>query len=142
MAVLDTVRKATADGDPDFLREGSYFPSLLKPRCRAGRALPAVAQEAYVSGVSTGRVDSLVRPPGIEGIGKREVSRICRASTPRSRRSAPGRSPTRPVLATGLVGTDAAGSAACRQSVEVDAFLLDNQGPSVHLGVDRSDVLA
>jgi transposase-like protein len=137
MAVLDTVRKAIAEGDPDFLREGvrvlaqavmeaevteltglphgerdperrltrrngyrdrrwdtrvgtvdlaiprvrdgSYFPSLLEPRRRAERALAAVVQEAYVSGVSTRRVDDLVRALGIEGISKSEVSRICAA---------------------------------------------------------------
>jgi putative transposase len=135
MAVLDTVRKAIAEGDQDFLREGvrvlaqavmeaevteltglphgerdperrltrrngyrdrrwdtrvgtvelaiprvrdgSYFPSLLEPRRRAERALLAVVQEAYVSGVSTRRVDDLVRALGIEGISKSEVSRIC-----------------------------------------------------------------
>src|SRR5690554_3729891 len=33
------------------LRQGSYFPSLLKPRRRAERALVAVVQEAYVQGV-------------------------------------------------------------------------------------------
>ena len=39
------------------VRDGSYFPSLLEPRRRAERALLAVVQEAYVSGVSTRRVD-------------------------------------------------------------------------------------
>ena len=120
MAVLDTVRKAIAEGDVDFLREGvrvlaqavmeaevseltglpkgernpaerlthrngyrdrrwdtrvgtialaipkvrdgSYLPSLLEPRRRTERAL-AVVQEAYVSGVSTRRVDDLVVVP-------------------------------------------------------------------------------
>ncbi|MEX2185007.1 MAG: IS256 family transposase [Chloroflexota bacterium] len=137
MAVLDTVRKAIADGDVDFLREGmrvlaqaimeaevtevtgvahgrrdpdarmthrngyrerrwdtrvgtidlavprvrdgSYLPSLLDPRRRTERALLAVIQEAYVSGVSTRRVDDLVRAMGIDGISKSEVSRICAA---------------------------------------------------------------
>ena len=112
MALLEMLRKATADGDVDFLREGmrvlaqavmeaevtevtgvahgrrdpdarvthrngyrerrwdtrggtidlaiprvrdgSYLPSLLDPRRRTERALLAVIQEAYVSGVSTG----------------------------------------------------------------------------------------
>jgi hypothetical protein len=137
MAVLETVRKAIADGDVDFLREGvrvlaeavmeaevteltgvphgerdperrlthrngyrerrwdtrvgtiplavprirdgSYLPSLLEPRRRAERALLAVVQEAYVSGVSTRRVDDLVRALGIAGISRSEVSRICAA---------------------------------------------------------------
>ena len=43
------------------LREGSYFPSLLEPRRRSERALLAVVQQAYVEGVSTRRVDDLVR---------------------------------------------------------------------------------
>ena len=59
------------------VRDGSYFPSLLEPRRRAERALLAVVQEAYVSGVSTRRVDDLVRALGIEGISRSEVSRIC-----------------------------------------------------------------
>jgi len=135
MALLEMLRKATADGDTDFLREGvrilaqavmeaevrdltgaakgernpaerlthrngyrerrwdtrvgtielavprvrdgSYLPSLLDPRRRTERALLAVVQEAYVSGVSTRRVDDLVRAMGIEGMSKSEVSRIC-----------------------------------------------------------------
>lgn len=59
------------------LREGSYFPSLLEPRRRAERVLLAVVQEAYVLGVSTRKVDDLVRRLGLDGISKSEVSRIC-----------------------------------------------------------------
>ena len=56
---------------------GSYFPSLLQPRRRAEHALLAVVQEAYVHGVSTRKVDELLRALGLEGISKSEVSRIC-----------------------------------------------------------------
>jgi len=59
------------------LRRGSYFPSLLRPRRRAERALLAVVQEAYVQGVSTRKVDELVQALGLEGISRSEVSRIC-----------------------------------------------------------------
>ena len=59
------------------LREGSYFPSLLEPRRRSERALLAVIQQAYVEGVSTRRVDDLVKALGCEGISKSQVSRIC-----------------------------------------------------------------
>jgi putative transposase len=59
------------------LRMGSYFPSLLEPRRRAERALLAVIQEAYVLGVSTRKMETLVQALGMEGISKSEVSRIC-----------------------------------------------------------------
>jgi putative transposase len=59
------------------LREGSYFPSLLEPRKRSEKALLAVVQEAYVKGVSTRKVDDLVRALGLSGISKSKVSRIC-----------------------------------------------------------------
>ena len=60
------------------LREGSFFPSLLERRRRVDRALFAVVMEAYVHGVSTRKVDDLVRALGIDaGLSKSEVSRIC-----------------------------------------------------------------
>ena len=60
------------------LRDGSYFPSLLEPRRRSEKALLAVIQQAYVEGVSTRRVDDLVKALGCEGISKSQVSRICK----------------------------------------------------------------
>ena len=57
---------------------GVYFPSLLEPRRRAEKALQAVVVEAYVKGVSTRKVDDLVRALGIDGISRSEVSRICK----------------------------------------------------------------
>ena len=60
------------------LRTGSFFPSLLERRRRIDRALFCVVMEAYVHGVSTRKVDDLVRALGINaGISKSEVSRIC-----------------------------------------------------------------
>jgi putative transposase len=59
------------------VRPGTYFPSLLHPRRRAEQALLAVVQEAYVHGVSTRKVDELVKALGLDGLSKSEVSRIC-----------------------------------------------------------------
>jgi putative transposase len=59
------------------VRDGSFFPALLEPRRRAERALAAVVQEAYVHGVSTRRVDDLVKALGMAGISKSQVSRVC-----------------------------------------------------------------
>lgn len=59
------------------VRPGTYFPSLLHPRRRAEQALLAVVQEAYVHGVSTRKVDELVKALGLDGMSKSEVSRIC-----------------------------------------------------------------
>ena len=70
-------RVGTMDLHIPKLREGSYFPSLLEPRRRSERALLAVIQQAYVGGVSTRRVDDLVKALGCEGISKSQVSRIC-----------------------------------------------------------------
>jgi len=61
------------------LRTGSYFPSFLEARRRSEHALLAVIQQAYIEGVSTRRVDDLVRSLGCEGISKSQVSRICEA---------------------------------------------------------------
>jgi transposase-like protein len=62
------------------LRSGSYFPDwLLERRRRAERALVAVVAECYVKGVSTRRVDGLVKTLGIEGISKSQVSEMAKS---------------------------------------------------------------
>ena len=70
-------RVGTVDLAVPKVRDGSYYPSLLEPRKRAERALAAVVQEAYVQGVSTRRVDELVKSLGMTGISKSQVSRLC-----------------------------------------------------------------
>lgn len=70
-------RVGTIDLQIPKLREGTYFPSLLEPRRRSERALLSVIQEAYVHGISTRKVDELVKSLGMEGISKSEISRIC-----------------------------------------------------------------
>ena len=59
------------------VRDGSFFPSLLEPGKRAERALVATVREAYVQGVSTRRVDELVKALGLDGISKSQVSQLC-----------------------------------------------------------------
>ena len=59
------------------LRTGSFFPSLLERRRRVHQALFAVIMEAYLHGVSTRKVDDLVKLGADTGISKSEVSRIC-----------------------------------------------------------------
>lgn len=60
------------------LRRGSYYPSLLEPRRPAEKALLAVVQEAYLKGVSTRKVDALLKALGLTGIDKSKVSRVCK----------------------------------------------------------------
>jgi putative transposase len=60
------------------LRQGSYFPPFLEPRKTSEKALVAVIQEAWVSGVSTRRVDDLVHAMGLAGISKSTVSKLCK----------------------------------------------------------------
>ncbi len=60
------------------LRQGSFFPALLEQRRRVDQALFAVVMEAYLHGVSTRKIDDLVKALGADtGISKSEVSRIC-----------------------------------------------------------------
>jgi len=62
------------------LRAGSYFPDwLLERRRRAERALVAVVAECYVRGVSTRRVDGLIKTLGIDGISKSQVSALAKS---------------------------------------------------------------
>jgi putative transposase len=73
---------STTAGDLDLripkLRSGSFFPNLLERRRQVDQALFAVIMEAYVHGVSTRKVDDLVKALGADtGISKPEVSRIC-----------------------------------------------------------------
>jgi transposase-like protein len=70
-------RVGTIDLAVPKLREGSYYPDwLLVPRRRAEQALVSVIGQAYVEGVSTRRVDDLVKAMGIEGISPSQVSRM------------------------------------------------------------------
>ncbi len=55
------------------VRQGSYFSALLEPRRRTEKALLSVVQEAYVHGVSTRKVDDLVRAPVVKA---REGGRV------------------------------------------------------------------
>ena len=69
-------------GDLDLLiptlRSGSVLPSILEPRRRVVQALFSVIMEAYIGGVSTRKVDSLLGALGSQsGISKSQVSRIC-----------------------------------------------------------------
>ena len=72
-------RAGTIDLAVPKLREGSYFPGwLLEPRRRAERALTQVVCQCYVEGVSTRRVDDVVKAMGIEGISKSQVSAMAK----------------------------------------------------------------
>lgn len=60
------------------LRAGSFYPSLLNPRKRVDKALYAVVCSTWIDGVSTRKVDRLVKALGDEsGISRSTVSRIC-----------------------------------------------------------------
>src|SRR4028119_2268636 len=76
------------------LRAGSFFPSLLERRRRIDQALFAVVMEAYLHGVSTRKVDDLVRALGADtGISKSEASRICADPAEEGAAGGPARRP-------------------------------------------------
>jgi transposase-like protein len=72
-------RVGTIDLPIPKLRQGSYFPDwLLERRRRAEQAFVSVIADAYLAGVSTRRVDKLVRQLGVEGMSKSQVSRLAK----------------------------------------------------------------
>jgi transposase-like protein len=74
---LDT-RLGTLNLKVPKLRQGSYFPGFLEARKSSEQALVAVIQEAWISGVSTRKVDDLVQAMGLSGISKSTVSKLCK----------------------------------------------------------------
>jgi len=65
------------------LRNGTYYPAwLLAPRRRSEQALIAVVAECYVRGVSTRRVEGLVKTLGIERMSKSQVSELAKTLDP------------------------------------------------------------
>ena len=74
---LDT-RLGTLNLRVPKLRQGSCFPGFLEARKTSEQALLAVIQEAWISGVSTRRVDDPVQAMGLSGISKSTVSKLCK----------------------------------------------------------------
>ncbi|PRZ12005.1 IS256 family transposase [Nesterenkonia sandarakina] len=73
---LDT-RVGTVDVQVPKLRSGTYFPEwLLERRKRAESALITVVADCYLAGVSTRRMDKLVKTLGINALSKSQVSRM------------------------------------------------------------------
>jgi transposase-like protein len=75
---LDT-RAGTIDVAIPKLREGTFFPEwLLERHRRAEAALTTVVATCYLLGVSTRRMDKLVRSLGITGLSKSKVSEMAK----------------------------------------------------------------
>jgi len=73
---LDT-RVGTIDVAIPKLRQGTYFPEwLLERRKRSEAALVTVIADCYLAGVSTRRMDKLVKTLGIHSLSKSQVSRM------------------------------------------------------------------
>lgn len=73
---LDT-RAGTIDVAIPKLRQGTYFPEwLLERRKRSEAALVTVIADCYLAGVSTRRMDKLVKTLGIHALSKSQVSRM------------------------------------------------------------------
>ena len=73
---LDT-RVGTIDVAVPKLRKGTYFPEwLMERRKRSEAALITVVADCYLAGVSTRRMDKLVKTLGIDSLSKSQVSRM------------------------------------------------------------------
>ncbi|RRJ86520.1 IS256 family transposase [Gulosibacter macacae] len=72
-------RAGTIDVRIPKLRQGTYFPEwLLERRRRAEAALTTVVATSYLLGVSTRRMDDLVKTIGITGLSKSQVSEMAK----------------------------------------------------------------
>ena len=59
------------------LRQGTYFPERLLERCkRAETAMITVVADCYLAGVSTRRMDKLVKQFGTHSLSKSQISRM------------------------------------------------------------------
>lgn len=73
---LDT-RVGTIELQIPKLRAETYFPPFLTHRKRSEAALISVVQQAYVNGISTRKIEALVKQLGVENLDKSMVSRMC-----------------------------------------------------------------
>jgi len=72
-------RAGTLDVKIPKLRQGTYFPEwLLERRRRAEAALTTVVATSYLLGVSTRRMEDLVKTLGITGLSKSQVSEMAK----------------------------------------------------------------
>ena len=72
-------RAGTIDVKIPKLRAGTYFPEwLLERRRRAEAALTTVVATSYLLGVSTRRMEDLVKTLGITGLSKSQVSEMAK----------------------------------------------------------------
>jgi len=70
-------RVGTVDVAVPKLRSGSYFPEwVLERRKRAESAPVTVVADCFLAGVSTRRMDKLVKTLGIDSLSKSQVSRM------------------------------------------------------------------
>jgi putative transposase len=59
-------------------RDTTYMPTFLEHRERSEKALVALIQEAYISGVSTRKIEKLVETLGVSSLSKSQVSEYCK----------------------------------------------------------------
>ena len=86
---LDT-RIGTLDVAIPKLREGSFYPDwLLARQRRSEQALVSVVATCYLLGVSTRRMNKLVKALGITGLSKSQVSVMAAPSWPSNTTNGP-----------------------------------------------------
>jgi len=59
------------------VREGGYIPSFIEHRRRSEQAMVSVIQEAVVQGVSTRKIEAVLKQFGIAGVSAGQVSQLC-----------------------------------------------------------------
>lgn len=70
-------RAGTIDLEIPRARNSTFQPSIIERFKRSERALIAVIQEAFVAGVSTRKMEGVLKAMGVERLAKSQVSELC-----------------------------------------------------------------
>ena len=71
-------RAGTIDLEIPRSRETSFQPTVIEQFRRSERALVSVVQEAFIAGISTRKMEDVLKTMGVERLSKSQISELCK----------------------------------------------------------------